>query len=56
MEVGDLVKINGGSPYFGSVGVIARVEISHGTIFYDVLVFGEPRLLRFRDYVMDFVN
>lgn len=53
MEVGDLVQINGGSPYFGRVGIIAHVEAAHGTIFYDVIIFGESSLLRFRDYVME---
>lgn len=53
MEVGDLVEINGGSPYCGKFGVIANIEASHGTIFYDVLLFGYPNLLRFRDQVME---
>ena len=56
MEVGDLVEINAGSPYFGRVGVIARVEDTHGTIFYDVIIFGESSLLRFRDYVMENIS
>lgn len=53
MEVGDLVKINSGSPYCGKFGVITNVEASHGTVFYDVLLFGESSLLRFRDQVME---
>ena len=56
MEVGDLVQINSGSPYFGRIGVIAHVEVAYGTIFYDVIIFGESNLLRFRDYVMENIS